>query len=192
MALAFSRADANDAEALAELINSAYRGETSRLGWTTEADLLEGRRIDAAGIVKLLAAADSLILVCRQHGQLLGSVHLQYGAGQVQIGMLAVSPCHQGQGIGKQLLRQAEQWAEQVWPVQRFSMAVIPLRQELIEFYQRRGYRRTGQIQPFPLNPALWTPKVGDLCLERLEKPARFSTESPPPSRVADTDAADG
>lgn len=172
MALEFSLAEANDAAALAELINSAYRGETSRLGWTTEADLLEGSRIDAAGIVDLVAAADSLILVCKQHGQLLGSVHLQYGAGQVQIGMLAVSPRHQGLGIGKQLLHQAEHWAERVWPVRRFSMAVIPLRRELIEFYQRRGYRRTGLIQPFPLNPALWTPKVGGLCLELLEKPA--------------------
>lgn len=192
MALAFSAADANDAEALAELINSAYRGETSRLGWTTEADLLEGRRIDAAGIVNLLIAADSLILVCKQHGQLLGSVHLQHDAGQVQIGMLAVSPRHQGRGIGKQLLLQAEHWAERVWPVRRFSLAVIPLRQELIKFYQRRGYRRTGQIQPFPLNPELWTPKVGDLCLERLEKPARSGTELPPPSGTVDIDADDG
>ncbi|WP_231914818.1 GNAT family N-acetyltransferase [Methylomonas sp. DH-1] len=166
-------ADANDAEALAQLINSAYRGETSRLGWTTEADLLDGRRIDAAGIFELLAESDSLILACKWQTQLLGSVHLRHAARQVHIGMLAVSPAHQGQGIGKQLLQQAEQWATRIWPVRVFVMAVIPQRRELIEFYQRRGYRSTGRIEPFPENPALWTPKVGGLCLKLLEKPVQ-------------------
>ncbi len=57
-------------------------------------------------------------------------------------------------------------------------MAVIPQRRELIEFYQRRGYRRTGRIEPFPENPALWTPKVGGLCLELLEKPVQQAQTS--------------
>ncbi|WP_256361331.1 GNAT family N-acetyltransferase [Methylomonas koyamae] len=95
MALEFSRAEAADAEALAQLVNSAYRGDASRLGWTTEADLLDGRRIDAAGILDLLAESDSLILACKRQNRLLGSVHLRHAAGQVHIGMLAVSPAHQ-------------------------------------------------------------------------------------------------
>ena len=178
MELEFSRAEAADAEALAQLVNSAYRGEASRLGWTTEADLLDGRRIDAAGILDLLAESESLILVCKRQNQLLGSVHLRHAAGQVHIGMLAVSPAHQDQGIGKQLLQQAEQWAARTWPVRIFVMAVIPQRRELIEFYQRRGYRSTGRIEPFPENPALWTPKVGGLCLELLEKPVQQAQTS--------------
>lgn len=169
--LIFAKAKPADAESLVRLINSAYRGESSRQGWTTEADLLDGRRTDVEDILNLIAAADSLILLCRQGGELLGSVHLQYLDRQVQIGMLAVNPALQGQGIGKRLLAAAEAQARQLWPVERLLMAVIPCREELIAFYQRRGYRRTGVKKDFPVNPALWSPKVAGLSLELLEKP---------------------
>jgi len=169
--LTFAKAEPADAQSLVRLINSAYRGESSRRGWTTEADLLDGRRTDAEDILNLIAAADSLILLCRQGGELLGSVHLQYQDGQVQIGMLAVNPAQQGRGIGKRLLAAAESQARQSWMVERLLMAVIPCREELIAFYERRGYRRTGIKKDFPVNPALWLPKVAGLSLELLEKP---------------------
>ena len=166
-----SIAQATDAEALVALINSAYRGEASRQGWTTEADLLEGRRTDVEDILNLLQQADSYLLLCRgEEGQLLGSVLLQYVDTEVQIGMLAVRPAAQGVGIGKQLLAAAEAFAQQAWEVERLVMSVISVRQELIAFYQRRGYRRTGIDKPFPQNPALWTPRLESLRLEILEK----------------------
>ncbi|MBD9358794.1 GNAT family N-acetyltransferase [Methylomonas albis] len=168
--LTFCRATPADAEQLAELINSAYRGESSRQGWTTEADLLDGRRTDMADILDLIAGAGSMILLCRRQGDLLGSVHLQKVEQQVHIGMLAVRPTLQNQGIGKRLLAAAEIEARQEWQLQRFVMAVIPHRTELVAFYERRGYQRTGVIKVFPLHPALWQPKVSDLCLEILEK----------------------
>lgn len=173
--LTFTKAEPVDAESLVRLINSAYRGESSRQGWTTEADLLDGRRTDAEDILNLIAAADSLILLCRQGGELRGSVHLQYQDRQVQIGMLAVDPALQGQGIGKRLLAAAEAQARQSWTVERLLMAVIPCREELIAFYERRGYRRTGIKKDFPANPALWLPKVTGLSLELLEKPLGVS-----------------
>lgn len=163
-------AQRTDAEQMVELINSAYRGEASRQGWTTEADLLEGRRTDIQVILELLQQADSRMLLCRAEGRLLGSVLLQYTGDHVQIGMLAVSPTAQGLGIGKQLLSAAEAYAEKTWSVSRLVMSVISIRQELIAFYQRRGYLRTGIFKPFPQNPALWTPRVEGLMLEVLEK----------------------
>lgn len=169
--LTFSTAEPSDAVPLASLINSAYRGESSRQGWTTEADLLEGRRTEAADIAHLIAQADSLIVLCRQQQELLGSVHLQHIAQQTHIGMLAVTPALQNQGIGKHLLAAAENQARQTWQSQCFVMAVIPCRTELIAFYERRGYRRTGVFKEFPVNPAMWTPKVPGLALEMLEKP---------------------
>lgn len=170
MELLFRRAEPADADELAELINSAYRGDTSRLGWTTEADLLDGRRTSAEEIRALIAADDSLILQCRQHQELLGSVHLQKIADTARIGMLTVKPVNQGLGVGKQLLQIAECEAVRFWAVTRLTMAVIPCRAELIAYYQRRGYRRTGTTMPFPQNPNLWQAKVSGLTLELLEK----------------------
>lgn len=168
--LKITPAQVNDIPQLAALINSAYRGETSRQGWTTEADLLDGRRTDAAQLAGLLTQKDSLLLQCRAGDELLGTVHLQYQAPEVRLGLLAVQPAAQDRGIGKHLLAAAETAARETWPARRLVMAVIPAREELIAFYQRRGYRRTGKLQPFPLNSGLWTPKVPGLTLELLEK----------------------
>lgn len=168
--LAFSRAGIQDASQLVELINSAYRGKSSRQGWTTEADLLDGLRTDIEEIQSLLVNPDTLIIKCEAAGILVGSVRLQYSGEQVEIGMFAVSPPLQGQGIGKRLLSFAEQMALQTWPVNRLEMSVISCRKELIAFYERLGYRRTGICQPFYLNPELWQPKVSGLMLEFLEK----------------------
>jgi len=168
--LSFSTAEMRDAEQLAVLINSAYRGESSKLGWTTEADLLDGLRTDTEEIRGLIARDDSLIVVCKAGLKMTGSVHLRNSGDQVQIGMLAVSPPLQGLGIGKQLLGKAEAAARQAWQVSRFVMSVIPCRHELIAFYERRGYRRTGISEAFPENPVLWMPKVEGLRMELMEK----------------------
>ena len=168
--LNFAKADITEAARLVALINAAYRGELSTLGWTSEAHLLSGARTDAADMLKLLADDNSMLVMCKSAEDLLGSVHLHYSDNQVQIGMLAVDPKHQGCGIGKQLLQTAENMAQQAWPVRRFVMNVITCRLELLAYYKRRGYHRTGIIQAFPVNPVLWQAKVGDLRLELLEK----------------------
>jgi ribosomal protein S18 acetylase RimI-like enzyme len=164
------KAEKQHAGQIAVLVNSAYRGESSKQGWTTEADLLAGLRTDAEEIQCLISTGDSMFLLCRAKAELIGSVHLQKQAEQVCLGMLAVSPSLQGRGIGKQLLEAAEQAAQDIWAVNKAVMSVITCRHELIAFYQRRGYRRTGVNKEFPANPELWTPKVADLRLEILEK----------------------
>jgi len=168
--LSFRRATVEDTQAIADLVNCAYRGETSRQGWTTEADLLDGLRTTPQEITQLIAAQDSFLLLCHQDAMLVGSVHVEKQGVQAYIGMFVVRPDIQGAGIGKRLLNEAETLAVKEWGANSFIMIVITSRHELIAFYERRGYRRTGEFSEFPVNPALWTPKVGGLKMERMEK----------------------
>jgi len=168
--LLFAKASEDDIEQIIRVVNTAYRGETSKLGWTTEADLLDGLRTDADEIMRLLADDLSILLLCKSENTVLGSVHLQRIDDCVEIGMFAVWPLQQGLGIGKQLLHQAELMACQTWSIQRLQMAVISCRHELLAFYHRRGYHYQGGSKPFPENPVLWMPKVKNLEFTLLEK----------------------
>lgn len=152
------------------LVNSAYRGESSKLGWTTEADLLGGQRTDIDEISKLIQTPDSMIVLCVQDAALIGSVHLERAEGAVYLGMFTVRPVLQRQGIGKRFLAEAERIAQTEWNAVTMRMLVISLRDELIAFYERRGYRRTGVFKDFPNDIRFGIPKVGALRFELLEK----------------------
>lgn len=168
--LNYRAALADDAAAIARLVNSAYRGDSSRQGWTTEADLLEGDRINADQVRELILADDSVILLCLQNEQLSGCVHLQKTESAAYLGMFVVKPDQQGSGIGKQFMQAAETLAQQSWQVQTIWMTVITLRHELIAYYERRGYTRTGQFKPFPSEISKEVMLVPDLHFEVLEK----------------------
>jgi ribosomal protein S18 acetylase RimI-like enzyme len=148
--LSFRPARADDVPAIVALINSAYRGDASRAGWTTETDLIDGPRTDDAEIRALVAADDSLLLLCLAGDGIVGSVFLQRQPGAGYLGMFVVRPSLQGAGVGKQLMQAAETLVRTQWGLARMTMTVITLRPELIAFYERRGYRRTGEIRPFP------------------------------------------
>jgi ribosomal protein S18 acetylase RimI-like enzyme len=171
--ISFRRATAADADAIAALVNSAYRGESSRAGWTTEADLLGGQRTDAGEITRLLGMAGSVILLCLAGGEIIGSVHLErVDAATAYLGMLVIRPVLQGGGLGSRLMREAEDYAGKQWGAVSMQMQVITLRDELIAYYQRRGYRRTGEMRPFPAgDPKFGLPRVAGLQFEVLEKP---------------------
>ena len=168
----FSPASLSDIAALITLINRAYRGPAGKQGWTTEADLLSGRRTDSANLLRLLTEPNSVILTAKQQHNLLACVHLQHSGQLAQFSMFAVEPALQNQGLGKQLLATAETTAQQLWSVDSFIMWVISRRSELLAFYVRRGYCRTGVSQSFPADSDLWQAKVADLRLELLEKTA--------------------
>ena len=168
--ITLTTAKISEASAITDLINRAYRGESSRQGWTTEADLLDGCRTMIKDIAKLLPHKDKRLLVAHSKDQILGVVLVSQQNQQVELSLFAVEPMYQGRGIGKQLLNYAEQTAQQCWTVYHAILSVIATRQELITFYQRRGYRLTGETKPFPLNPLLWTPKVADLTLVVMAK----------------------
>lgn len=166
----FRQAAIADAEAIAQLVNAAYRGESSRAGWTTEADILDGLRTSADEVKRLVKTENTIILLCFNNADLLGSICIEQAPDAVHIGMFVVNPTLQGGGIGKQLLAAAENLAQQTWAAQTFQMHVITIRHALIAFYERRGYKRTGILSEFPLNPLVWQPKLAGLQLETLEK----------------------
>jgi GNAT superfamily N-acetyltransferase len=168
--LLLRKANSAEAPSISALVNKAYRGETSRKGWTTEADLLSGLRTDTKEIEQLLSSGNSLLLLCLLDHNLVGSVCLEKQGNTAHLGMFAVDPLHQGQGIGKHLLAFAETTAVETWSVGRMVMSVITLRVELMAFYLRRGYRCSGELKPFPTESKLWHPLVSGLQLEVLEK----------------------
>jgi len=171
--LIFRRAVASDVNSIVALVNSAYRGESSRAGWTTEADILGGQRTDAEEISRLIAEDNSVILLCLRDGEIIGTVHLErVDAATAYMGMLVIRPTLQGRGLGRRFMAEAENFARAEWCSKRMQMKVITLRHELIAYYQRRGYRRTGETGPFPAcNPKYGLPKVAGLMFEVLEKP---------------------
>lgn len=153
-----SLATEQDVAALNHLVNSAYRGESSKKGWTTEADLLGGTRTDEPGLQLMLQNPKSTILKYEDQGQLVGCVYLEEKGADLYLGMLTVSPDVQTNGIGKQLMATAEQLAMDKRR-RAITMTVITVRHELIAWYERRGFRTTGETQPFPNDPRFGLPK---------------------------------
>ena len=168
-AVSLRTATADDVERLVELINGAYRGDASKRGWTTEADLLHGQRTDAAELASLIARPDSVILLGERNGAMIASVLLQHDEDSAYLGMLVVDPVQQAVGLGKQIMRAAEDLVQREWDAKRMWMTVLIQRTELIAFYERRGYRRTGRFEPWP-SEALSVPQVDGLMFEVLEK----------------------
>ena len=173
-ALRFRTATRADVDAIVALVHSAYRGESSRAGWTTEADLLDGQRTDAEEVRELIAMPDSQIVLCERDARLLASAHIQKQAESGYFGMFAVRPGTQRQGIGSALLVEVERHAREALGCASMHMSVITLRAELIAWYERRGYRRTGLFKPFPYGQERYgQPRRDDLRMELLQKPLR-------------------
>lgn len=145
-----AKASTEDIPQIVELLNSAYRGESSKKGWTTEADLIAGeRRTDFANVKQVMDQQGSLILkYTNEEGNIIGTVNLQQHDRGVYLGMFAVSPNQQGSGIGKQLLKAADKHAKTVGS-EKIYMSVISVRKELIDWYKRHGYAETGERKPF-------------------------------------------
>lgn len=165
----FRHATHNDIPTLTSLLNRSYRGDSSRIGWTTEADLLSGKRIDEARLIQLLNDPDSLILIAQSEESILATIHAHHETENVHFGLFAVEPSFQGGGIGKKLLAYGESEATRKWGVTTAIMEVITHRVELIEYYERRGYMRTGEMIAFPESD-LWVRQVDSLELAVLSK----------------------
>ncbi|WP_018349357.1 GNAT family N-acetyltransferase [Longispora albida] len=161
-----------DAPAIADLVNSAYRGDSGREGWTTESDLIGGQRTDAADVAALLAKPSTVVLVAESEGsEVLACCELEHQGDAAYFGMFSVRPVLQGSGIGAAVLAAAERYAAETWGAQRMEMKVISVREELIAWYERRGYHRTGEFTPFPYGQARFgEPLVAGLRFETLTK----------------------
>lgn len=169
--LTFRPATLADIDALVVLVTSAYRGDASKQGWTTEADMLDGQRIDPGVLRKDIERERSLIIIAEREAQLLACAHVAEENGAGYFGMFSVQPGLQGGGVGKLLLAETERIARDEWRLPAMRMTVIDIRDELIAFYERRGYRRTGVTKPFPYGDERYgIPKRDDLRFEILEK----------------------
>jgi len=154
-----SEASVKDITEICALVNSAYRGVTSRQGWTTEADMLDGIRIDENTLTHYLNEQQSVILKCtNDNDEITGCVYLKKETEHLYLGMLTVSPRLQAKGIGKLLLKAAEEKAIQSG-CRSIVMTVISGRSELINWYKKHGYRETGIKQPFPKDIKFGKPK---------------------------------
>ncbi|WLQ44660.1 GNAT family N-acetyltransferase [Streptomyces laculatispora] len=165
--------DATDADvpALVELIQSAYRGDSSRTGWTTEADILQGQRIDPQGVRAVVENPGSRLLVVERDGGPVACCQLEHRGEAAYFGMFAVRPSLQGGGLGKLIIAEAERTARESWGVREMHMTVISVRDDLIAWYERRGYRRTGMMSPFPYGDERFgIPQRDDLAFELLVK----------------------
>lgn len=164
-----------DAAAIEDVVQSAYRGEASRAGWTTEADLLDGIRTDRATVMAAITGPAGLMLVVVEGSGsgLLACCQLEQRADDVAyFGMFAVRPGRQGAGLGRRLLGAAEDYASSRWSARVMEMTVIGQRDELIAWYGRRGYLRTGETRPFPYGDVRFgRPRRDDLEFVVLRKP---------------------
>jgi ribosomal protein S18 acetylase RimI-like enzyme len=173
--LQFRAATLDDIPALVSLVTSAYRGEASKQGWTTEADLLDGNRIDAGVLRHDIERPRSRVLIAERSGEekagMLACAHVCEEGNAGYFGMFSVRPELQGGGVGKAVMAEAERIIRDEWALPIMRMTVIDIRDELIAWYERRGYRRTGIKKPFPYgDPRYGIPKRDDLRFEVLEK----------------------
>lgn len=155
-----SEATRADLDAVASLVNAAYRGDGARRGWTHEAGLVEGQRTDAGKLRDELDAPDpSTILILREAADAPGAppaacVMMQRFFDDAErlvchLAMLTVAPDRQGRGLGAALIGEVERRAGAMG-CRAVEMTVVHLRAELLAFYARRGYGPTGATKPFP------------------------------------------
>jgi len=154
-----TKASTEDIPVLLKLVNSAYRGEASTKGWTTEAHLLKGElRTDETTLLQQFQNRNAVILKFTNDEETIsGCVYLEQKENKIYLGMLSVSPAAQSQGIGKKLLQAAETFAKEQ-KCAAVYMTVISARHELIAWYKRHGYVNTGETKPFPVEERFGVP----------------------------------
>lgn len=147
----FRLAKTGDVPALRALVEKAYRGDSARRGWTHEADLLDDQRTSDAELAGTIASDAARVLLAQIDGALVGTVTItDVGSGRAYLGMLCVDPDLQAEGIGRALIADAEDLATQAFGATVMEMTVIDARPELIAWYERRGYVRSGETRAFP------------------------------------------
>ncbi|MFA1542464.1 GNAT family N-acetyltransferase [Actinomadura sp. DLS-62] len=167
----FRAATPADVPALVTLVESSYRGDSSRAGWTTEADILDGRRTDADMVADAMSGDRRTVLVAEDDDGPIACCQLENRDGHAYFGMFAVDPVHQRGGLGSMVLAEAERLAHEEWGAKEMHLTVITVREDMIAWYVRRGYVRTGETSPFPYGDERFgLPKRDDLEFELLVK----------------------
>ncbi|MBO9534833.1 MAG: GNAT family N-acetyltransferase [Solirubrobacteraceae bacterium] len=182
--VSFRFATQDDVPAIVALVESAYRGDGSRIGWTTEADLLHGQRTDAAMVAESMSRPGLYVLLAFDGGEMVGSCELSdpsvapqspRGSGRAAyLGMFAVQPSLQGAGVGRAILEEAVRIARDEWGADALELTTIRQREDLIAWYERRGFTRTGEYRAFPYGDERYgKPQRDDLEQAVLSRPLR-------------------
>ncbi|VWC21569.1 GCN5-related N-acetyltransferase [Burkholderia lata] len=166
----YRAASEQDVAALVELVNAAYRPTTAAAGWTHESAWIDGPRITSSQLAATLRTPDSVLLVAEIDGSIAGCIEVRKDEHAAYIGTLAVAPSMQDHGLGKALLYEAEQFAVRNWKIGTAVMVVLSARHELIDFYLRRGYTRTGERMGYPLDAGVGRPRDENLTIETLTR----------------------
>lgn len=154
-----SAANIQDIPSLLHLVNNSYRGEKARKGWTHEADIVDGDvRIDESSLKEMIQNPNAVVLKYVENDKVIGCVHLEKQSHKLYLGMLSVLPQKQAQGVGKKLLKASEAFAKEN-NFNTIEMTVISMRNELIAWYERNGYKKTGETKPFPDDGKFGNPK---------------------------------
>jgi ribosomal protein S18 acetylase RimI-like enzyme len=165
-------AELQDVDDIANLVNRAYRpASSSAKGWTHESGLVTGART-SADQVRALFVNDSVVLLMSQGLRLLACVHVRVDGAGAHIGMLATEPSLQAQGLGKLMLAYAEKFALDTYQVDTFKMSVLSSRHELMAFYERRGYMRSGFTCAYPVDSGVGEPLSSGMSVLELIKTA--------------------
>jgi GNAT superfamily N-acetyltransferase len=169
----FASNSAHDIDAVVALVESAYRGPSSRVGWTTEADLLNGQRTDGDAVRDIVSDGHGGMLLAEEDSRLVGCCQLQRRrSGFAYFGMFSVVPGLQGRGLGRAIVAEAERMARDEWGAVWMRMTVIRQRHDLIAWYERLGFRSTGETEPFPYGDERFgIPTRPDLEFMVLAKP---------------------
>lgn len=162
-----TRADLAHAQAISELINLTYRGDC---GWTRETCIIQGDRTNPREIATALSNPDGYFFTAYQENILMSCIYVAKEKDHAYIGFFSVHPDFQGKGLGKHMLDYAESFARNHLKMTTFEMFVVSQRPELIAFYERRGYRHTDRIEPYPVHLGIGIPKVSGLTIEYLKK----------------------
>ncbi|MEN8215560.1 MAG: GNAT family N-acetyltransferase [Pseudomonadota bacterium] len=160
-------ANNDDIKELCDLVNAAYRG---KLGWTKETEIIDGNRTTDHEIRSLISSPNTYLFIARENNKIISCICIEKNDHQAYIGLLAVNPAYQNKGLGKHILNLAESYAVNHLKISEFMMAVISQRKELIAFYERRGYKRTGNIEAYPIHLNVGTPRIDNLTIEYLKK----------------------
>ncbi len=169
--LRFRLATHDDVRAIVALVERTYRGDASRAGWTTEADLLEGQRIDPQGVMESIEGDHSRVVLAHSGTDLVACAHIQRRSAIGYFGMFSVDTGHQGSGLGGTVLAECERQLRDDLDCNVVQIIVLKQRVELIGWYQRRDYRLTGERRPFPYGDERFgLPRVADLEFVVLHK----------------------
>ncbi|KAK7429468.1 hypothetical protein QQZ08_004060 [Neonectria magnoliae] len=172
--LNFRIATLDDAPQLQPMVEAAFRSEDSRKDWTADMVLSDNFRIDIEEIIKKIVQPNSATLMATDDNDVLvGSISVfKLNPDVARLSLLAVDQKYQRRGVGRRILTYGEDYCRRVWGVKTFGLNVLSTREQLISWYVRRGYRRTGETTPFPYDLMKGRPLPEGLMFIELEKGA--------------------